>query len=273
VQRQRISPIAERYRTGDGFQRPFPSGQYPLPVLPFSPSQGVTTGTHIEMTLAARPNTMANAMDVKTAIRNGDAEALRRLLDEDTARADALVRWGANDCVLTHPLHYVSDMRFEGTLTKGRELPLIEALISAGADLDFQRDGKKGKSDTPLIGAASLGAEEVGLRLLDAGARPELRGLLGETALHWAALLGEDRLAARLIEGSDLNLRDQEYDSPPLGWAIHGCYDPPAGNHGRQREVVTLLVSAGAKVEAHWLESERVRADPSMLAALRAITR
>jgi hypothetical protein len=197
---------------------------------------------------------MAHDMDVKTAIRNGDAETLHRLLTEDASRANALIRWGKNDCILTHPLHYVSDMLFEGTLSKGKELPVVEALIEAGANVDFQRDREDGKkSDTPLIGAASLAAEEVGLRLLDAGARPELRGLFGETALHWAALLGEDRLAGRLIEGSDLDLKDEKYNSPPLGWAIHGLYNPPTGNQGRQREVAALLVSAGAKVESEWL--------------------
>src|SRR5260370_19437121 len=87
-------------------------------------------------------------------------------------------------------------MLFSGTLQKGKDLPLVEALIKAGADLNFNKDGK---SETPLIGAASLGAEDVGLRLLDAGARPELQGLFGETALHWAALVGEDRLVAILI--------------------------------------------------------------------------
>src|SRR5205085_8432527 len=153
-----------------------------------------------------------------------------------------------------------------GVLERGKELPLVEALLEAGADVNFRADDK---GDTPLIGAASLGTEDVGIRLMDAGARPEPRGRGGETALHWAALLGEDRLAARLIEGSDLNLKDDEYHSPPLGWAIHGWSDPPAGNHGRQREVVALLVAAGARVEPQWLESEKVRADPSMLAALR----
>jgi uncharacterized protein len=207
-----------------------------------------------------------NNMDVKTAIRNGDADALRRLLSEDSSRANALILWGVNDCVRTHPLHYVSDILFEGTLQKGKELPLVEALIQAGADLDFQRNGQ---GDTPLIGAASLGAEDVGIRLLDAGAKPELRGLFGETALHWAALLGADRLAERLIKGADLNLKDEKYQSPPLGWAIHGWSGPPAGNQGRQREVVLLLVAAGAKVEPKWLESEDVRANPAMLAALR----
>ena len=210
-------------------------------------------------------------MDMKAAIRNGDAEALRRLLAEDASQANVLIHWGGFGCtVQTHPLHFVSDMLFKGKLERGKELPLINALIEAGADLDFQRpreDGKKG--DTPLIGAASLGAEAVGLRLLEAGARPELRGLFGETALHWAAMLGEDRLAEKLITKSDLNLKDEKYNSPPLGWAIHGCYNSPAGDHGKQREAAALLVKAGAVVEAQWLESEQVHADTAMLAALR----
>jgi hypothetical protein len=36
--------------------------------------------------------------------------------------------------------------------------------------------------------------------------------------------------------------------------------------------VVALLIAAGAKVESNWLESDQVRADPAMLAALRAGT-
>src|SRR6202162_1463910 len=182
-------------------------------------------------------------MDIKTALQTGDADALRRLLSEDSSRANTLIRWGTNDCIKTHPLHYVSDLLFEGKLQKGLELPLVDALIAAGANLDFQRNGK---GDTPLIGAASLGAEDVGLRLLDAGAKPELRGLFGETALHWAALLGENRLAAWLIAGSDLTLKDKKYQSPPLGWAIHGWSNSPAGNQGRQRQGVVLLVGGGA---------------------------
>jgi hypothetical protein len=93
--------------------------------------------------------------------------------------------------------------------------------------------------------------------------------MFGETALHWAALLGQDRLAEKLIPGSNLNLEDEKYHSPPLGWAIHGCYNTPAGNQGRQREVVALLVTAGAVVDPEWLESAQVRADPTMFAALR----
>ena len=204
---------------------------------------------------------------MKQALQDGDASALRRILAKDPAQANTLIRWGTNDSLQTHPLHYVSDLLFEKKLQKGRELPLIDALLKAGAQIDFQRNRK---GDTPLIGAASLGAEEVGLKLVDAGANPARRGLFGETPLHWAALLGEAKLAKKLIPGSDLNLKDEKYQSPPLGWAIHGFSDPPAGNHGNQIEVAKLLVAAGANVEAKWLESREVLASPRMLKALQS---
>jgi hypothetical protein len=212
-------------------------------------------------------------MDVKTAIQNGDAGELRRLLWEDPLRANELIRWGDDKKCFTHPLHYISDVRFAGRLSKHAEIPLVDALIEAGAELNFQRVRQDGKnSDTPLIGAASLGAEEIGIRLLDAGARPELLGLFDETALHWSAMLGEDRLTARLIEGQGmylLNLKDEKYKSPPLGWAVHGWSNPPAGSHGRHREVITLLVAAGAIVERGLLDSDGVRNNHAILAVLR----
>jgi hypothetical protein len=209
-------------------------------------------------------------MDVKRAIETGDADMLRELLTKAPARANELIRWGDKHVCFTHPLHFVSDMLFEKRLLKGNEILLVDALLDAGADVDFQSIREDGKTvDTPLIGAASLGAENVGLRLLAAGAKPDLRGLFGETALHWAALFGEDRLVAELIKKSDVNLKDAQYNSTPLGWAIHGYCEPPAGDLGRQREAVALLVAAGAMVERQWLEREKVRADAEMLAALR----
>ena len=201
-------------------------------------------------------------MDVKTCIQTGDALTLRRLLSEDPSLANALISWGK--CI-THPLHYISDMIFNGTLPSGKELPLVDTLIQAGSELDFNKDGQ---SETALIGAASLGAEEVGLRLLDAGARPEIRGIFGETALHWAAMLGEDRLVDRLAPVSEIDLPDAKYHSTPLGWAIHGWRDAPAGNHGRHREAAAILVRAGAQVRPEWRQEEKVRADPAMLQAL-----
>ena len=58
-------------------------------------------------------------MDVKTAIQNGDAETLRHLLSEDSSRANELIEWGNKKKCLTHPLHFISDVLFNGTLQKG----------------------------------------------------------------------------------------------------------------------------------------------------------
>src|SRR5262249_19997934 len=112
-------------------------------------------------------------MEVRTAIQTGDASALRTLLAEDPARANELIQWGNNCEIRTHPLHYVSDVFFTGALQGGKEMPLIEALLEAGADCNHQAPN----GETALIGAASLGAENVGLRLLDAGAQPGFCGL------------------------------------------------------------------------------------------------
>jgi len=206
-------------------------------------------------------------MDVKTAIETGEVIALRQLLVEDASLANTRIQWGRNCEILTHPLHYVSDMLFNGQLERAKAVPLVDALIDAGADVDFQQPGH---GETPLIGAASLGAEDVGLRLLSAGAAPNLLGLFRETALHWAAIIGADRLVAGLIEkGAAVNLRDEKYKATPLGWALHGWGEPPLpGASGRHHEVVARLVSAGAHVDPAMLTSPKVLTDAAMLSAL-----
>jgi hypothetical protein len=212
-------------------------------------------------------------MDVKAAIESMNAPALRRLLADDPAQANALISWGEDIGTgqrnLTHPLHYISDVLFADRSRSGSEVELVNALIDAGADVNFQRAPR---TDTPLIGASSLGAQDVGLALLEAGARADVPGMFAETALHWAAHEGELRLAAALIPRSDVHAKDEKFGGTPLDWALHGWRDSwtkkPPGGLGQQREVVALLVKAGAKVEAQMLAFEGVQADAGMLAAL-----
>jgi hypothetical protein len=207
--------------------------------------------------------------DVKWAIDAGDAKLLRDLLAADRTRANAPVRWGKNDCIDTHPLHYVSDAIFEGVLDRSKALALVDVLIEAGADVNFHPPGS---GETPLMGAASLGAEEVGLRLLDAGAKVDVRGQFNETPLHWAATLGLDQLVRRLIQlGADVNAQDQKYDSSPLGWALHGWMEGTSGDRrSHHEEVVRRLIAAGARVRQEWLDSKDIQARPDVLAALMA---
>ena len=77
------------------------------------------------------------------------------------------------------------------------------------------------------------------------------------------AVLGEDRLVARLIPSSDLDLKDQKYNSPPLGWAIHGSehgWNCGAGNYAG---TVEALLQAGAK------PSEKIEGADSVKEVLR----
>jgi ankyrin repeat protein len=201
-------------------------------------------------------------MEIRTAIETGDAAALRQAIAEDPARANALIEWGDKCEIRTHPLHYVSDMLFGGTLARGKGLPLIDALLAGGSDVNFAA----ASGETALIGAASLLAEDVGLRLVEAGADVKARGLFKETALHWAAHVGLPRLVEALIaRGADVNLRDERYEATPLVWALHG-YFTSNETEAKHRETVAALVKGGATVEPRMLEE--AQRDPAMLAAL-----
>ena len=98
-------------------------------------------------------------IDIKRAIEIGDAAALRELLIASPTRANELIHWGERKACFTHPLHFVSDMLFAGRLPKGKEVPLVDALLEAGAAVDFQRsreDGKKGETPSrPGTGTGS----------------------------------------------------------------------------------------------------------------------
>jgi ankyrin repeat protein len=203
-------------------------------------------------------------MDIRTTIETGDVVALQELLAAVPGSANAPIRWGKSDEIVTHPLHFVCDKVFDGTLHSGRAVLLARALIEAGADIDHQ-DGD------PLNAAASLGASEVGLLLLDAGARPDLRGLFGETALHWAATIGNAVLVQRLLEkGAPLDVKDDRWKATPISWALHGWGEhPPPGNHGHHREVVVYLVRAGAVVDPELLAEAQARGREDVVSALR----
>lgn len=202
-------------------------------------------------------------MDVRTAIETGDAAMLQHLLAMDPACANTPVRWGERCELTSHPLHFICDKVFDGTLSRELAGPLASALITGGADVNFE-DGD------PLNAAASLGATEVALLLLDAGARTGGCGLFGETALHWAATIGDDVLVQRLLEkGAPVDVRDKKWNRTPLAWALHGwSQPPPPGNRGNHREAVKMLVSSGATVDPEWVREANEQGRVDVVAAL-----
>lgn len=200
-------------------------------------------------------------MSVRSAIDAGDVAELGALLLRDPSAVHALVEDGRAHPV--HALHYICDKVFDRTLTTALAAALARTLIAAGADVDYQ-------NGDPLNAAASLGVPDVAYVLLEAGARPELRGPGGETPLHWASYTGAAELVDRLIAlGAPLDVADARHRATPLGWALHGWSEgsPPA-NQGGHRHVVLALARAGARIEPGWRELAVVRDDPDVARAL-----
>lgn len=85
--------------------------------------------------------------------------------------------------------------------------------------------------------ASRNGHVEVSRFLLEKGADINCRGFFGAPGLHWAVINGHKPMVEFLIaNGADLALRDTQFNSTPLGWALEG----------KQAEIAGLLQRRGA---------------------------
>jgi ankyrin repeat protein len=104
-----------------------------------------------------------------------------------------------------------------------------------------------GDNNTPLIAAASLHSEKLGIYYVKQGADIFYADNDGATALHWAAFCGRDQLVATLIaKGANINQPDVTYNATPIGWAVHTLTSNDSGNLYHQLDCVKLLLKAGA---------------------------
>jgi len=121
--------------------------------------------------------------------------------------------------------------------------------LKPGAGQTRSRDlgnGKWGKAPPPesykeLVSeafyiASRNGHVDVARFLLEKGADINCRGFFGAPGLHWAAINGHKPMVEFLIaQGADLTLRDTQFNSTPLGWALEGT----------QEEIAELLRAQG----------------------------
>lgn len=193
----------------------------------------------------------------------GDLSALIAALAADPALANVPV---VEDGHAPHPIHSLCDRVFDGRLDEAAALPLAQALIEAGADLDHVHAAN---GDGLVTSAISLSCPQITNALLDAGAPSQGVGLFAATPLHWAAIMGLPGLVDRLLAlGGDTALRDAEFDCTALGWAVEGWASPPKGSHGGQIACAARLVAAGSVVEPQWRTSQRISDDAAMAQAL-----
>jgi ankyrin repeat protein len=183
--------------------------------------------------------------ELRPLIERGDVKGLQRALAENRALANQTIHWVVNQANESDPLHYVSDCVYQGWLTNGKEGEIASVLLAHGAALEGRAD-----RESPLIGAASLGAEKVARVLLEAGAALERTSVFGARALHWAAWMGLSSTVERLLQrGAQLEPRCSEFGATPLFWAVHG-YGPDGPKHKQdQLGAARLLIAAGARVD------------------------
>lgn len=180
----------------------------------------------------------------RNLLKKTDIEGLAALLAEHPHLANEPIPLDDNPAK-AHPLHRICDGVFSGTYTDKQAAKMAKLLLTFDANVDG--NSTKEQIDTPLIAAASLHADEVGILYIDHGANIQHTGCHGGTALHWAAWCGRDRLVSRLIkEKAEVNKRCVDFASTPLLWAVHGYTYGGNENRHNQIDCVRMLLGAGA---------------------------
>lgn len=96
--------------------------------------------------------------------------------------------------------------------------------------------------------------------MLEAGWPVDAVGQHGATPLHWAAFHGNaDMAEAILRKNPPLEMRDKEFNSTPLGWAIYGSTEGWECERGDYAATVEALLRAGARLPEGTVGSEKVQ--------------
>lgn len=180
--------------------------------------------------------------EFRLLIERGDVNGIRRALEADPELANRTIHWHLNQDNESDPLHYVSDCVSHGWLKNGTEGQIAALLLASGAQLN----GSSGR-ESPLIAAASLGAESVSKVLIEAGADVEKTSIYASRALHWAAWMGASATVTLLISRkAQIEVKDSEFAATPLFWAVHGY--GPNGSRTKRDQVgaARILINAGA---------------------------
>lgn len=187
---------------------------------------------------------------MKTLIENKDYEGIRQLLTTNPNLADEGITIPYDNRCTTkaHPLHRICDAVFAKKITDEEAIEIAKIFLDFGASING--DKIKEKQDSPLLAAARLHAENLGIFYIQEGADIHYVGSQdGATALHWAAYCGRDKLVEKLIrEKVTIDQRDKIYDSTPLVWAIQPLKTGDTFNTWQQVSCIKLLLKAGADI-------------------------
>jgi uncharacterized protein len=184
-------------------------------------------------------------------IGDKDYTEIRKILSANPELANEGVPLNNDpDAKKGHPLHRICDAVFENKITDEQAVEIAKIFLACGANINGYQSF--GDNNTPLIAAASLHAEKLGIFYIDEGADIFYADKShGATALHWAAHCGRDKLVQKLIEqGAKVNQRDNSFDGTPLDWVIHILRSSDGNNLFHQKECIKLLINAGGELRS-----------------------
>ena len=183
--------------------------------------------------------------DLISLIRNNDPAGLRSFLSNHPHLANEGVPYKDSNSARAHPLHRICDGVFAGRYSDDEAVVMAKIFLEFGADVNGGEQVEK--KDTPLVAAASLRADKVGIVYIEHGANIHHAGCHGGTAIHWAAWCGRDILLQRLLkEGAAINKLCIDFKSTPLFWAIHGYKFGGDENRHHQVDCARMLLEAGS---------------------------
>lgn len=184
---------------------------------------------------------------VKKLIEEKDFDGLRQLLSNNPNLANERITipFDAMNNASAHPLHRICDGVFVGKITEDEALELAKIFLENGANVDGDKVDGEG---TPLLAAASLHAEKVGIFYIDNGADIHYTYKNdGTSALHWAAFCGLNKLVEKLIKSNAaIDKPDNTHKSTPLSWAIHSLKMNDLNKIRKQEDCIKLLLKNGA---------------------------
>jgi ankyrin repeat protein len=86
--------------------------------------------------------------------------------------------------------------------------------------------------------------------MLESGWPIDARGQHNATPLHWAGFNGNAEMARLLVaHHAPVDVKDDDFDATPLGWATHGAEHAPHRKTGDYAGTIEVLLGAGAKGE------------------------
>lgn len=182
---------------------------------------------------------------IKPLILSRDFEGLDKVLGQNPTLANEGIPYDDANPVKAHPLHRICDAVFNRLISDEDAVKFAKIFLAHGATVNGNE--MEFKKDTPLIAAASLHADKVGILYVETGAELSHAGCHGGTALHWAAWCGRPALVEKLIDaGAPINKRCVDFESTPLFWTIHGFKSCDFENHAEYFNCARMLMNAGS---------------------------